>query len=353
MQAHSTVIPLLTVAALLGAPRAQDTLADLVPAGAKFACYVDLQAMLDFVGRDLVQAAVARLAEDEGDIRLKSDWNERLAKDWGIDPLRDIEGLLVFGDDLHGREPNLALLTTDRIDVTLGKLREMGALASRDVGGTTIERLAPDQMLAAFGIEDAGVDVEMCLSVQRLGGRLRGHRALLVATDADKLLPALSAMRGAKANDHDGALTLATRPGCIAYVEVADVLRELMDRSPASRMANKATHLSMQLAENDGTVSFTAAVQTETAKDARQIAALVNGLKALVTLVEPDEDVPQEVLEALGNAHAECDGNRVSLEFEVSRSLIDEARRSIREELGGRGGARQQGAGKKSRRLIR
>lgn len=352
MQPLAPVTSLLSLALLLGAPAAQESLADLVPANAKFAAYFDLQGLLDFVGRDLVQTAVSRMSAEEGGIKLRSDWNTRLAKEWGIDPLRDIEGLLVFGDDLHGRQPNLVVLTTDRIDTTLDKLREMGALVGEKQDGATIERLAPGRVLSAFGIEEADIEVDLCVSVQSLSGSLRGHRALVVSSSAGQMAPAQAAMRGEKAAKRAGALALATRKGCIAYVEVADVLRELMQQTPASRMANKATHLSLQLSQDAGEMSFTAAVQTETAKDARQIAALVNGLKALVTLVEPDEDVPQEVLDALADAHAECDGKLVSLQFTLPRTLIEEVRRSIREELGA-DTPEPPAPGKKTRRLLR
>jgi len=342
--------PLLLAALLLGAPRAQDSLADLVPAGAKFACYFDLQATLDFVGRDLVQDAVARLGDEQGGISLGADWNTSLAKEWGIDPLRDLEGLLVFGDDLHGGHPNVVLLTSDKIDVLLDKLHDIEALTSERLDGVTVERLTPGRVLEAFGVEGAEVDVDAFVSVQKLDGRLRGRRALVFGATAADVVPATAAMRGAKASERAGALTLQTRRGCIAYLEVADVLRELMDRSPASRMANKATHLSLQLSEDAGEISFAAAVETESAKDARQIAALVNGLKALVSLVEPSDDVPEGVLEALDRAHAESDGNRVSLQFTVPRRLVDEARRHIREELGG---ADEPRAGSRTKRLIR
>lgn len=356
MKPITAVVSVLTLAVLPCTPRAQDSLADLVPATAKFVCYIDLQGVLDFVGHDVVRDAVARAANDQGGINLRSDWNARLAKEWGIDPLRDIQGLMLFGDDIHGREPNAVLLTSDRIDVTLEKLRDMGALVTQERDGVAVDRLAPDQLLSAFGVEDAQVDAELFLSVHRPRGKTSDRRAIVLGTSARQMAPALDALRGAKASSRAGALTLATRKGCIVYVEVADVLRELMEKSPASRMANKATHLSIQVNLDGGELAIAAAVQTETVKDARQIAALINGLKALVSLVEPDEDVPAQALEMLDRARAEVDGNRVTLEIGLPKSLIDQARRAVHQELGGRAAdeARDEPrAGTKTRRHIR
>lgn len=347
------------VALGLGAPRTQDSLAQLVPADAKFACYFDLQALIDFVGRDELQAAVAHKVSESGGPKLRRDWNTRLAQDWGIDPMHDLLGLLVFGDDLQGRTPNAVLITTDRVDVLLEKLQDMSVLEHEERGGVAYERVAPDRFLGAFGIQDVGAEGELYLGVVRPGGSLRDRRAIVLGTDLGKLLPAVEALQGPRAAARTGALTLSPRSGCIAYLEVADALRELMDRTPASRVANKATHLSMQLSEEQGEVLFTAAVQTETAKDARQIAALVNGLKALVTLVEPDEDLPQPALEALDSAQAEARGNQVSLRVAVPRELIDQARRMLRDEMGsdqadeGEEEPRRPRAGEKSRRTIR
>jgi hypothetical protein len=338
----------LTATLVTPAARGQDALADLVPADAKFACYFDLQAMLEFVGRDLVRQAVVRKVELPDGARLRSDWNERMAREWGIDPLRDLKGLLLFGDDVQRREPNMVLLTSDRIDGLLEKLQDMGVLEAERGG---VQRLAPAALLGQMGVDDAPADFEVYLGVHRLRGERTAQRAIVFGTTPQKLEPALEALRGPKAARRAGALTLATRPGCIAYLEVADVLRELMDRSPASRMANKANHLSMQLSEEGGELTFTAAVQTETEKDARQIAALVNGLKAFLSLVEPGEDVPEGVLDALDRAHATSQDNRVSLRFAVPSDLVDEARRRMRSELGEPAEREDPAPGERTRRI--
>jgi hypothetical protein len=99
-------------------------------------------------------------------------------------------------------------------------------------------------------------------------------------------------------------------------------------------MASKTKGFAMQLSEADGDMLFTLALETPTAKDARHIAALVNGLKALLSLLEPGENLPEGILEALSDAHADADGATVKLNLELPRSLIDQARQAIRVEMG-------------------
>jgi hypothetical protein len=345
------LLPVFLLATLLPAPRAQDVLAELVPADAQFACYVDLQAAIDFIGRDLIQAAVTEHV-DLGGIDLRPDWNERLRQEWGIDPLRDLHGLLLFGDAGEREQPHVVLLTSAGIDLALQKLREAGVLEAEREDGVEIDRIVPGQFLASLGVDaPAEADGKAFVHVRRLRGD-GPARAVLFGTDPRRLVPAARAL-GSGGRGGKRVLELAARPGCIAYLEVGDTQR-MLRQSPASRMASKTKQFVLQLTESRGQIELTATLEAETAKDARQLAALVNGLKALVGLVEPDEDVPEAVLEALNDAHADADGTRVSLRFELPSAVLDEARRSVRAQMrGGDRDADEPAPGARRRRTIR
>ena len=86
-------IPSVLLAALLpaGLP-AQDLPSQLVPADSKCVCYVDLAGLIDFVGRDLIREGIARKVRAEAGVKLKADWLAQLTKDWGFDPLVDLQG---------------------------------------------------------------------------------------------------------------------------------------------------------------------------------------------------------------------------------------------------------------------
>ena len=260
----------------------------------------------------------------------KARRNERMAKDWGIDPLRDLQGLLIYGNELGRQDPALTLLASANIDGALDKLREMGVLVGEQRDGGSVDRISAGKMLSAFGIDDAEVEGEGYIHVRKLSGP-GPRRAISFDQSASKLMQKATGTRGV----HPEALALTPRPGCIVYLEVADALRDVMGETPASRMANKAKHLAVQVSQADGELQVAATVETESHKDARQIAALVNGLKALLSLMEHDEDVPEAVIEALSEVQAETEGNKVTLQFKLPRSILDQALGAVRAEMRG------------------
>ncbi len=318
----------LSLSALLAiAPRSQEGLAQLLPADAKFVCYIDLQAAIDLVGRDMLQAAIASKVGEQTEVRLRRDWSERVAKEWGIDPMRDLQGVLIYGNELGRQDPAVTLLASANIDGALDKLREMGVLEGEPHDGGSIDRISAGKMLSAFGIDDAEIEGEGYIHVRKLSGR-GPQRAITFDKSASKLMQKATGARGAPE-----ALALSPRPGCIVYLEVADALRDVMGETPASRMANKAKHLAVQVSHADGELQVAATVEAESQKDARQIAALVNGLKALLSLMEHDADVPEAVIEALSEAQAETEGSKVTLQFKLPRSILDQALEAVRAEV--------------------
>jgi hypothetical protein len=336
---HSMTRVSLFAVALALAPRAQDGVTNLIPKDSKFAVYVDLQAAIDFVGRDLLEKAIAQQVSESGKMRLRQDWSARLEKDWGMDPLRDLKGILMFGDELEGETPALVLLASEKVDATLEKFYEMGALEREEHDGATYARIAPAKIAAAFTGEETDDDeTEGFLHVKKLRG---GMRALMFGESLRTLAPMVQALgdgRGQQGRGQKGraGLALAPRENCIAYVEVADAFRDLMESTPASRISNKTKRLTLQLCGGQDALDVVAALETETEKDAKQVAAVLNGLKALLGLVEAGEEVPEELMEAVSSARAEADGNQVSLRIEVPRSALDQVRGAIEAELGGR-----------------
>jgi hypothetical protein len=126
------------------------------------------------------------------------------------------------------------------------------------------------------------------------------------------------------------------RQGDLLHVDIgADVVGMLGGGKPAAKLTSKAKRFTVQLGARGDQLSLRAAVETTAAKDARQIAAVVNGLKALLSLTEPGDDVPQFVYDAFMEAQARADGATVTLEFDLPKGLIDEAMREVRRELGG------------------
>lgn len=333
-----TLQPLLLVAALTATASAQLPVRDLVPADSKFVFAFDLQATLDLLGRDLIRDGIVRRARAEAGGHLKDNWDEVFVQEWGFDPFVDLKGFMLFGDKGPHDGATVAVITTSRIDATLERLRDVGALEASEQGGVEVMQIVPGKVLSLFGMAEEMEDADKpvgCLYVHRFGGRNGTGRALVLGEKSDAVRRAAKAMReGDTLGKGQGRLATSMREGDLMYVDVDAAMADLLGDNPASKLTSKARRLTIQVGQNDDSLTLRAVVVTAEEKDARQIAALVNGLKALLALADPSEEMPQPAYDALMDAQAKADGNTVSLEVSVPKSLLDEARREIRRELG-------------------
>lgn len=330
--------PLLLVAVLTATASAQLPVRDIVPADSKFVFAFDLQATLDLLGRDMIRDGIVRRAKAEAGGHLKDDWDEVFVKEWGFDPFTDLKGFMLFGDKGPHDGATVAVITTNRIDATLERLRDVGALEASEHGGVEVMQIVPGKVLSLFGMGDEMEDADKpigCLYVHRFGGRNGSGRALVLGEKSDAVRRAAKAMRaGDTLGKGQGRLAASTREGDLVYVDVDAAMADLLGDNPASKLTGKAKRLTLQVGQNEDQLTLRAVVVTAEEKDARQIAALVNGLKALLALADPSEDMPKPAYDALMDAQAKADGNTVVLEVSVPKSLLDEARREIRRELG-------------------
>lgn len=330
---------LLLAASFAATATAQLPVRDLVPADSKFVFAFDLQAALDLIGRDLIREGIVRKISSEADGRLKADWDAIFVKEWGFDPFTDLRGFMLFGDKGPHDGATVAVITSARIDGILERLRDLGALEASESGGIETLQIVPGKVLSLFGMAEEMEDAEKpigCLYVHRFGGRNDGGRALVLGEKSDSVLRAAKAMRaGDTVGKSQGKLAASMRGGDFVYVDVDAKLAELLGDNPASKLTSKARHLTIQVGHRDGELSVRATVVTAEEKDARQVAALVNGLKALLALAEPGDDIPKPAYDALMSAQAKADGNSVIFEVDVPEELLDEVRREVQRELGG------------------
>ncbi len=318
---------------------AQLPIRDLVPADSKFVFALDLQAALDLIGRDLIRDGIVRRVHAEAEGRLKADWDAIFAKEWGFDPFTDLRGFMLFGDKGPHDGATAAVITTSRIDGLLERLRDIGALEASERGGVETMQIVPGKVLGLFGMAgemEGGEDPIGCLYVHRFGGRNDGGRALVIGEHSDAVARAAKALRaGDTVGKGKGRLATSMREGDFVHVDIDAALADMLGDNPASKLTSKARRLTIQVGQSDDELRLRATVTTAEEKDARQIAALVNGLKALLALAEPGDDIPKPAYDALMDAQAKADGDTVTLEVGVPKALLDEARKEIRRELGG------------------
>jgi hypothetical protein len=319
----------LVAAALAAAVRpasAQD-LADLLPPDTAFAAHFDVARIAAFVG---VDDLLARVGGDDGEEA--AEVLRRLRRDLRFDPLADVCSVTLFGTDLAGGKPSVMIITSDAVDGAIETLRDAGGLRAVERDGLEFLRLDGAGVARAlgFGDADAGDGDAAVLYVHRLAG---GRRAILVGETGQDLAAGARALARREARRERPALELRPTADALVWFEVATSLEELARRTPASKLAGKIRRLSAEIAEDDGELALSLHVDVDSERDARDVAAIVNGLRALLSLADVDEDVPELARRTLAEARAEADGERVTVRLSVPAA---ELRDLLHEEVTGR-----------------
>ena len=127
------------------------------------------------------------------------------------------------------------------------------------------------------------------------------------------------------AEARDPALQIRPSRGTLIYFEAANSLEELLGQSPASVLADKVRGFAVDVSEEQGMVNLQVTVATASRRDARNVEALIYGLRALISLAEGFEgldEIPDFARGLLGELRADADGNRVTVSVSLpSRQL--------------------------------
>lgn len=302
---------------------------DLLPADTTFVAHVDVARLLDLIG---VEALLRHAGDDAREV---TDALERVERQWGFDFLRDIRSVTVFGSELMDRAPQVMLVTTARLDGVIDALRDDRGLRSVRSSGLEFHRLDPAGLVRALGIEDAEVEGDAdgpVIYVQRLDD---DRRAVLIGERAESVAGAARVLAGeAPSLGRDARLGLRATQGSIAYVEVATDFEGLMERTPASTIAGKVRRVAAELSEDDGALTLELAADTDSARDARDVAAVIDGLRGLVSLAgAAAEDIPELARDVIASARAQARDERVTLRLSAS---LRELRELVEREIGER-----------------
>ena len=313
----------------------------LLPADTTFVAHVQL-------------GAVARLIDLEGILEQARDGKGPMGRDGrdateildviqdqlGLDLLRDLHAVTVFSSDLERGEPTVMLTVSSRIDGVISRLKDAGVLSSERSGGIRFLRLSVGALAEMMGQRGGDDDDHGYLYVREVGDK----RAILIGQSASDLVGAARVLEGddESAEQGEGNL-LKSRPGrdAIVYVELAGAFEKWTRRTPASEIGERVQRLSVEVGEDDGQVSLVVSAQTESEKDARNVAAVVNGLRGLLALTEGSDEIPAVAREALQDARAEARDGRVSVRLELSLDSIKQLIEDRGHGRRGRGKARR------------
>ena len=320
-----------TAAVLCSPVLAQGPDPALLPADTTFVAHVELGELARLLD---IEQMLEQARDGEGplgrDGREATEILERIEDELGLNLLRDLQSVTVFCSDLDRGDPTVMIMASSRIDGVIDRLKEAGVLESERTGGIRFYRLSLGALAEMMG-ERADGDDAGYLYVREVGRR----RAILIGEHARDLVGAARVLEG----DEDSAAQrggnlLKDRPGrgTIVYVELAGAFEKWTRRTPASQIGERLKRVSVELGEDDGQVSVVVSAQTGSEQDARNVAAVVNGLRGLLALTDASDEIPEVARDALEDARAEARGGRVSVRFEMSldsirRLLEDKGRR--------------------------
>lgn len=294
----------------------------LLPADTTFVAHVDLAAVAKLMD---VEGILAQARDGEGplgrDGREATEILDRIQDELGLNLLRDLHAVTVFSSDVERGEPTVMLTVSSRIDGVIDRLKEQGVLSSERSGGVGFLRLSLSALAERMGERAGGGDEAGYLYVREVGSK----RAILIGQHARDLVGAARVLEGeAKSAEQGEGNLLQGRPGrgAIIYVELAGALEKWTRRTPASQIGERVRRLAVEVGGDDGQVSLEVSAHTESDADARNVAAVVNGLRGLLALTDASEEIPPAAREALRDARAEAKGGRVSVRLELSLESI-------------------------------
>ncbi len=223
---------------------------------------------------------------------------EEVRQELGLDPLRDVLSVTVYG---HGDEEDgiVLLETTGAVDHAIERFSQ-----------------EPDyRHLSHRGLDVHSWSDEGFVHVV---SRADGRRLVLIAPDPDKLVEGVRVVEGQSPSlAANPAPRVTARPmaGSFAFLAAADGIPGLGEIDPASQVASLATGLVLDVGESAGELFARAAVRTADVQGALDLADVFDGLVALGRLALSSQELPPEVPAVLRALHVEARGNEVWVEF--------------------------------------
>lgn len=284
---------------------------EILPRDTAFVVHVDIQGLLGSVWWKTFEEATGLMDEIADD-----DDFDRMRKEFGVDPFKDLLSVTVIGHDEDGDDAVVVLRTTDRIDKALDMVRAMDGYRTVAHDGLELESFSEGDD-GAFG-----------LVLSRKGS---DQRRVVIGQDKGRVAKVVRTMLGeatSLAEVDDAPLRAKPARGSYFYLEVGLPLADLFDDTPASQIASRAKRLTIDVGERSDSVVLAAAVEAGNSDDARQIADVVNGAKSILALSGVLEEAPYALAEAVEDLRAERDGNTVRLSLSMA---ISEVRESLSE----------------------
>lgn len=317
---HPITAAFAAASLLAASATAQDLRPEYLPRDTSYLLHIDARRAAELIG-------IEKFDDDFEEAR------DRLKSALGFDPLRDVLSITAFGSSDEHDDASILVITNDRLDGAMRTLDDEGAVERFRSRRLDFVRLAPQGVARALGVRDEKIDTDGKSPVLYISKLDDDRRAVLIGEDAGSLLPSARVL-----DDDAPSLADAEEPNidvrnardAIVYLEVTTSLSKFTRDTPASRIGDKVRRIAMAITAANDELTVKLVADTGSKEDARNVTAILDGLRALITLTDLDEEVPEEVREVIQSIEVRANGSEVHLqlhiEMEVVQSVLDEAK---------------------------
>ncbi|MFT4540129.1 MAG: hypothetical protein ACI841_003395 [Planctomycetota bacterium] len=287
------ILPALAGAMIADLAQAGELEPRMLPEKTRFVAHVDFEALVRMKAFRAIEEHVLE------DLDADEEFMQEMTR-LGIDFRKDLKSATVFGEDEeHG---TVVFVTSDKLDTALDRARDEVQFHKHSVDG-----------LELISVDDADDGFMYVMS------RNEGSERVVFASDnARSVVQAVRVYQGkarSLADASEPAISANPAKNSVLFVS-AGGLDSLSDLGPASHIASKASSFVLDLGERSALMFLRLSAQTNSPKDAKDLKAIVDGLRAIMTLTGGD-DLPEFVMELMNSVQLEVLGSEVILSIEL------------------------------------
>lgn len=274
-----------------------------VRAEARWVAHVDVEALAK---SDVYAALVA-----DGVVSVQEE--VELVQELGLDPVKDLRGVTVYGVEEKGEHTVVVLDGEENLERALEKKKGETGYREEVLDGKALHAWGDDCFAAVLRREGSArrlvVQSDDRDAVSRACAVIEGRGASLAGSEKLRALPA---------------------EGSIVWAASTTRLAELDGLQVASNVVKLAEDVVFDLGESHGELFATLRVDAERAQEARQIQQVLQGAVALVGLVGGDDPELGRALQDLtGALRFTTEDTQVRAEFRMSTRLLLEHLRTL------------------------
>ncbi len=277
---------------------------------AKWVLHVDVEAIVNSnIGRMLLNGEMGA--------KIRAEVSEEMVREMGIDPLKDLRGVTIFG---HSEEETQALVlfsATNAIDAPLARLFEIVPNYSAIREGERVVHTWRDE--------------EETVYAYAAPGAAAGERVVLLSGNIDELRRGILRLEVGGAEVAPALKGHTPAPGSFFFVSAEQVPGLIGDDNHASAFLRYAQSVVLDVGEHGNELRATARVTASGAEDATTMLHVVQGMMALGRMAASSEPEMQPLLKIADGCRVNTDGAALVLSLSLDFATITQVIHEIEE----------------------